>query len=349
MVLFVSSLPAAFAQNDWEVFSTDNPLFNMLGEYQYNITAGDIASPAKTYQDLSVDPNSAVSLNTFGYHLYERKAYADAATAFRRAIQLDPAYAYPHYNLACMLSLLAGQGEEIDPGELIYHLQCAALLNPRYRVKPKTDTDLDPVRNQAYFREYLAMLERGRVVLDGKGVYVKTDADKVFITSLPEGNAGPLEISPKISEAPDKKAAAFIAMYQNKYHVFILTSYGLLVKVTEEALGDLYTVAYCALVWQPQNKGLLYDPGSVLMYYDITRGGSREVLRAPGEMKDGYIFSFADYHFISADVIRFMGGGYLEYDFAGKEYEVGLDGSGFRKVPGGRVEHGEDWRGGGGD
>jgi hypothetical protein len=30
--------------------------------------------------------------------------------AFRRAVQLNPVYAYPYYNLACMLSLLAGEG-----------------------------------------------------------------------------------------------------------------------------------------------------------------------------------------------------------------------------------------------
>jgi tetratricopeptide (TPR) repeat protein len=349
MVLFVSSLPAAFAQNDWEVFSTDNPLFNMLGEYQYNITAGDIASPVKTYQDLSVDPNSAVSLNTFGYHLYERKAYADAATAFRRAVQLDPAYAFPHYNLACVLSLKAGEGKSVDPGELIYHLQCAALLDPRYRTKPQTDTDLDPVRSMAYFRDYLGMLERGRVVLDGKGVYIKTDADKVLITALREESAGPLFINPKITESPDKKEAAFIAVYHEEHHVYILTSWGLLIKVTAEPLGDLQSVFYCDLVWHPQNKGLLYAPGSVLMYYEIARGGVREVLQAPGKVADNYIDSFADYHFISPVIISFMGGGYFEYSFAGEEYEVRLDGSGFRKVPGGRVEHGEDLRGGGGD
>jgi hypothetical protein len=349
MVLFLSSLPVAFAQNDWDVFTTDNPLFNMLGEYQYNISAGDITSLAKAYKNLSVDYNSATSVNTFGYHLYEQKAYADAVTAFRRAIQLDPAYAFPHYNLACMLSLLAADGKDVDPGELIYHLQCAALLNPRYRTKPQTDTDLDPVRSQAYFRDYLGMLERGRVELSGNGVYLKTGTDRVFITTTAEGGAGPLEISPKISESPDKKAAAFIALYRNQYHIFILTSYGLLVRVTAEALGDLQSVFYCKLVWQPQNKGLLYDPGSVLMYYEIARGGVREVLRVPGKYGDYYIGSFADYNFISPDVIRFMGGTYLEYDFAGKEYEVRLDGSGFHKVPGGRVEHGEDLRGGEGE
>ncbi len=30
--------------------------------------------------------------------------------AFRRAVQLNPVYAYPYYNLACLLSLLAGEG-----------------------------------------------------------------------------------------------------------------------------------------------------------------------------------------------------------------------------------------------
>ncbi|MEJ2665260.1 MAG: hypothetical protein P8107_14685, partial [Spirochaetia bacterium] len=97
--------------------------------------------------------------------------------------------------------------------------------------------------------------------------------------------------------------------------------------MTEKPLGDLDAVYYCDLVWQPQNKGLLYNPGSVLMYYEILRSGGREVFRAPGKVADNYMGSFADYHFISPSLIRFMGGGYLEYSFAGKEYEVGLDGN----------------------
>jgi hypothetical protein len=335
---------SAFAGSDWDVFTADDPLFNMLGDYRYDISAGEINLLGEKYKNIPVNSNSAASLNTFGYRLYERKAYTDAATAFRRAIQLDPTYVFPHYNLACMLALSAGGGKRIDPGELIYHLQYAALLDVKYREKPGTDTDLDPVRDQAYFRDYLRLLEEGRVILDDKSIYITTNTEKVCVTGLVEGAAGPLLISPEISESLDKKAAAFISAHDKEYHVFILTSYGLLVKVTSEGLADLQSVFYCRLVWQPQNKGLLFDPGPALLYYEIASGKIKEVLRATEDM-----YSLKDYHFISPDKIGLMGGGYFEYSFAGAEYEIRLDGSGFRKVPGGRVEAGEDLRGGGGD
>jgi hypothetical protein len=46
------------------------------------------------------------SLNSAGYGLYEKKEYAEAVRFFREAAYVDPANAYPHYNLACTLSLI---------------------------------------------------------------------------------------------------------------------------------------------------------------------------------------------------------------------------------------------------
>jgi tetratricopeptide (TPR) repeat protein len=344
LLFFILCSANIFAENDWEIFTSDNPVYNMLGEYTYNITVQDVTNIAKEFKKTNVDYNSAVSLNTFGYGLYEQKKFGEAATVFRRAVQLDPSYAYPHYNLACMLSLLSAEGQKINPGELIYHLQCAALLEPKYRTKPKTDTDLDPVRGETYFKDYLDLLAGGEVILRGKNLYLNTKARQVFVTGLIEGNAGPLFVEPQISESPDKKAAAFMASYQEEYHIFILTSYGLLIKVTQKGFGDLYSVFYCPLVWQPLGKGLLCNIVDTLSYYDLKSGRIKEVFKAGGDSV--YIGCIADYSFFSPTVIRFMGGTFFEYSFAGKEYEINLDGTNFHLVPGGRVEHGEDLRGG---
>jgi len=229
-----------------------------------------------------------------------------------------------------------------NPGELIYHLHYAALLKQNYMIKPKTDTDLDPVRNEEYFKKYMHLFDEGKVILKNKNLYIQTKAHKFFVTELIEETIEPLWITPQISEAPNKKAAAFIAMYKKEPHIFILTVYGLLIKVTLKSLGSMDSVFYCNIVWQPETKGILYYIESTLFYYELKENTIIQVFWAPGEYGDDYIGSITAYRFISPTVIRFMGDGYLEYSFAGEEYEIRLDGTGFHKVPEGQIEHGED-------
>ena len=49
---------------------------------------------------------SAVELSTLGYQLYEQKKYVESLDYFRASFEKDPDYVYPHYNYACVLSLL---------------------------------------------------------------------------------------------------------------------------------------------------------------------------------------------------------------------------------------------------
>jgi hypothetical protein len=245
-----------------------------------------------------------------------------------------------------MISILYANGHSLNKREFIYHLQYVALLNKNYITKPKTDSDLDPVCNEDFFKEYLIFLERGYITLTDKKLHIKAGSNKYFVTELIDGSMGPLCITPQISESPDKKITAFISMYKNKPQIFILTTYGLLIKATSESIGGMDSVFYCFLVWQPQAKGILFNSNDTLHYYALKEHTSRQVFKAPGEYGDEYIASITDYHFISPTVIRFMGGTYLEYSFSGREYEINLDGTDFHKVPGGRFEQGEDLRGG---
>jgi tetratricopeptide (TPR) repeat protein len=88
---------------------------------------------------------SAVELNTRGYQLYEQKRYAESLDYFRAAFEKDPDYAYPHYNYACVLSLLAEQDEKKwgeNEWEITEHLLVSMRLREKYVSKYFTDSDL---------------------------------------------------------------------------------------------------------------------------------------------------------------------------------------------------------------
>ena len=102
----------------------------------------------------------ALSLNKKGLDVYKKGRITAAADLFRDAILADSTYMYSHYNLACMLSLLKGQGKKVDDDELYDELDIALGMDS---VSPETeknwvvsrlqtDTDLDPVRNETRFR-----------------------------------------------------------------------------------------------------------------------------------------------------------------------------------------------------
>lgn len=97
--------------------------------------------------------------NDEGLKLYGRKQYAQAAEEFRLAIVEDSVYLYPHYNLACTLSLLYGQGDESVKQELFDELWICLGLDPARIKQPEewflrqleTDADFDPLRETPEF------------------------------------------------------------------------------------------------------------------------------------------------------------------------------------------------------
>jgi hypothetical protein len=153
----------------------------------------------------SVDLKNSRSLNSAGYGLYERQDYANAVRFFREAAYIDPSYVYPHYNLACTLSIIrdsiwadpeAGMdyhhdfngdyyavkyslyepddnyfdqadNDEICRNEIFDHLALACLLDKQYPEKAPADRDLAGVHNTLRFRRLMENLRTG----NGAGIY----------------------------------------------------------------------------------------------------------------------------------------------------------------------------------
>jgi tetratricopeptide (TPR) repeat protein len=83
-------------------------------------------------------------------HLYESGQYAEAADQGRELIEAHPEYAAPLYNLACCESL-AGRKEEA-----IKHLRLAIDGNEPFRSMAVEDSDFDPIRDEAAFKELVS-------------------------------------------------------------------------------------------------------------------------------------------------------------------------------------------------
>jgi quercetin dioxygenase-like cupin family protein len=79
--------------------------------------------------------------------LYQAGRYAEAADRGREVVEAHPEYPEPLYNLACCESL-AGR-----PADAIGHLRRAFERSGDLREWAKTDTDLDPIRDEPEFKE----------------------------------------------------------------------------------------------------------------------------------------------------------------------------------------------------
>ncbi len=99
----------------------------------------------------SLAGESAVELNTGGFHLYRQNRYAEALKLFKRATELDPGYALAHYNVACTLGVLHKQGKTCEFGAyrsvIIRYLRRSVELDPGRRKRMLTDSDLEPVHD----------------------------------------------------------------------------------------------------------------------------------------------------------------------------------------------------------
>src|SRR5215213_3775802 len=84
------------------------------------------------------------------HHLYESGEYAEAADRGRQLIEAHPEYPGPLYNLACCESL-AGR-----TADAIKHLRLAVDGSERFRAMAAEDSDFDPIRDEAAFKELIA-------------------------------------------------------------------------------------------------------------------------------------------------------------------------------------------------
>ena len=79
--------------------------------------------------------------------LYEAREYLEAADRGRELIDAYPHYGYLLYNVACCESL-AGRSQDA-----IGHLRRAFELSEDFRTLARTDSDLNPIREEPAFRE----------------------------------------------------------------------------------------------------------------------------------------------------------------------------------------------------
>jgi hypothetical protein len=148
---------------------------------------------------LRVDMADSQSLNRAGYGLYEKKDYAGAVRFFREAAYINPANVYPHYNLACSLSLLRDSiwadpeaemgyfnafynydyflyeynlypapassyntpGDELCRDEIYDHVTLTFLQDMSYLTKAPLDKDLSSIHNQLRFKLLLQNIQTG--------------------------------------------------------------------------------------------------------------------------------------------------------------------------------------------
>jgi len=99
----------------------------------------------------------ALQLNNAGYALYTQKNYEEAIVFFRAALKLKPDYEFANYNLACSLSLMRGQGKEVDIEEIMWRLSRSLDLDPKKLQHMKNDTDLAPMMELKQFRDFISM------------------------------------------------------------------------------------------------------------------------------------------------------------------------------------------------
>jgi hypothetical protein len=123
--------------------------------------AARIRGLAAEYERITAGMDSeSRALNDAGYREYEQGRYREAAKLFRAAIVFDAGNILPHYNLACVLALLRGKGEEVDLSEIENELKICFSLDPALSGRPadwilariREDGDLDSIRDMEFFR-----------------------------------------------------------------------------------------------------------------------------------------------------------------------------------------------------
>jgi len=84
------------------------------------------------------------------HHLYEAGEYAEAADRGRELIEAHPEYAGPLYNLACCESLAGRKDDALE------HLRLAIERSEPFRSMAAEDSDFDPIREDAAFKELVS-------------------------------------------------------------------------------------------------------------------------------------------------------------------------------------------------
>lgn len=99
---------------------------------------------------MSMIDAKSMAYNREGYAAYAKKDYDTAVSAFENSIKRDPGNCFAHYNLACVLSLLYGQGRRGQDamGKIVLHLTKAATLDSHWLERVFVDADFNPIRKK---------------------------------------------------------------------------------------------------------------------------------------------------------------------------------------------------------
>lgn len=101
-------------------------------------------------QIIAARPDHKMSLNNLGVIFLEKGEEEKARQFFEQARKVDPSWAEPHYNLACLAARLG------RPKEAIEHLQQAATIYPAALQWAATDEDLRNVRLLPEYEKLMA-------------------------------------------------------------------------------------------------------------------------------------------------------------------------------------------------
>jgi hypothetical protein len=82
--------------------------------------------------------------------MYFAGRYGEVGDALRTAVEAHPQYGMLFFNLACCESLTG------KPTEALVHLRRAIELSEEFRENAKSDSDLDPIRDEPGFRDLMS-------------------------------------------------------------------------------------------------------------------------------------------------------------------------------------------------
>ena len=80
---------------------------------------------------------------------YTAGEYAEVADRLGTLVAATPQYPMLFFNLACCESLVGRTGDALD------HLRRAVEMSEEFRQSAKTDTDLDPIRDEPAFKQLI--------------------------------------------------------------------------------------------------------------------------------------------------------------------------------------------------
>ena len=292
---------------------------------------------------ITFDPVSPVSLNRAGYALYGRRDYLHAALFFRAASAEDPRFLYPHFNLACVLSLsgsfLQGDGAE----ELLYHLHRYLEMDASGLDNVRRDPDLAAARARLGRLGSLVTANEQPVVWSWRGNgLVRVAGTRVF--PVAEVYAwGPFggDRAPVARESPDGRWMAFVTASPDGagYRVQVASAAGR-IRTVGYVFEDPLAVTYADinLRFSPDVTAMVAATEGGLWMLDLLDDRVRRLTEPP----EGYTDLPLEW---VGHELRFRRGTIVELSFAGSEWAVDTRTGDAWEVPEGRVWAGE-WLGG---